>query len=125
LAEPFLLREVFPPETDLRARAAVEPAERWLGRLMPKAPVPHDHDPGACRVEVVGHRGAEEESVVYAVMDRPSLATAIVASVLARRLLVGDVRPGVVGTSEVVEPVPFLAELARLGVRAATFERTP
>jgi hypothetical protein len=48
---------------------------------------------------------------------------AAVAAVFAGR---GEaVRSGAGGLAELVEPVPFLAELARRGVRAAVFDGIP
>ena len=58
-------------------------------------------------------------------MDRPGVAAGAVAAVAA--LWTGDGLvggPGARGLAGAVAPVPFLAELARRGVKAASFEGT-
>ena len=71
--------------------------------------------------------------LVYGVIERTAVAAGTVAAVTAARLagllpavtfLSADVA-GARGLGALVEPVPFLAELARRGVRAATFEGVP
>jgi hypothetical protein len=61
---------------------------------------------------------------VLGVIDRPAVAAAAVAAVAAMWAAEGQfTRPGAAGLAELVaEPVPFLHELARRGVRAAVFE---
>ncbi|HKY16219.1 MAG TPA: hypothetical protein VJM33_14935 [Microthrixaceae bacterium] len=120
-AEPVLLHRVFPGASRLSARGAVERAERWIGRFAPRQPLAPDGEPGAIRVEVHGRRDQGLDTVVYAAMDRPALAAAITAAVAAIGMgLQSPAEGGVVGLAEAVEPVPFLTELARRGVRAAT-----
>jgi hypothetical protein len=58
-------------------------------------------------------------------MDRPAAAAGSVAAVAAWFVATGRVvRSGAGGLAELVEPIPFLGELARRGVRAAVFEGT-
>jgi hypothetical protein len=88
-----------------------------------------DGDWGAARVEVWGARAGAREGVVYGVIERPGVAAGTVLAVAAARVagLLPDVRlrapePGARGLGALVEPAPFLAELARRGVKAAAFE---
>jgi len=85
---------------------------------------------GSARVEVWGWRGQMRESVVYGVIDRTAIAAGTVLAVAAARL--AGIAPGLAarngpaagvhGLAALVEPVPFLADLARRGVKAAVFE---
>jgi hypothetical protein len=79
---------------------------------------------GAVRVEVRGLRGASHDVEVYGALDRPAVASGTVAAVAAAWTTDGRLsRPGAGGLAELIdEPVPFLQELARRGVRAAVFE---
>jgi hypothetical protein len=79
--------------------------------------------PGGLRVEVRGRRGNSRDIVVVGAMDRPAVAAGAVAAIAARSAVTGGLlRPGAAGLAELVEPVPFLGELRRRGVRAAVFE---
>jgi hypothetical protein len=81
---------------------------------------------GAARVEVWGSRDGTSDCVVYGVVERTAVAAGATLAVVAARLagvLAPPVsQPGVHGLAALVEPVPFLAELAQRGVRAAAFE---
>jgi hypothetical protein len=82
---------------------------------------------GAVRVEVWGWRGGERATVVYGVIERTAVAAGTALGVTAAWLAgalpnVGEATPGALGLGAAVEPVPFLAELARRGVKAAVFE---
>ena len=87
----------------------------------------------AARVEVWGWRGNERVPVVYGVIERTAVAAGTVLGTTAARLagLLPSItlRPGpatgVRGLGALVEPAPFLAELARRGVKAAKFEGVP
>jgi len=85
-----------------------------------------DPEWGGARVEVRGRRSGGFETVVYGVVERTGVAAGVVLGVVAARLAgaLGDrlERPGVHGLAALVEPVPFLTELAERGVRAAVFE---
>ena len=70
-----------------------------------------------------GQRGNTRDVAVVGAMDRPAVAAGAVAAVAARAAVAGDLRHvGAAGLAELVEPIPFLAELRRRGVRAAVFE---
>jgi hypothetical protein len=79
---------------------------------------------GAIRVEVRGRRGPVRDAVVFGAIDRPAMAAGTVAAVAAVWAADGRLaRPGSAGLAELVdEPVSFLHELGRRGVRAAIFE---
>jgi hypothetical protein len=63
------------------------------------------------------------------VVDRTAVAAGTVLAVVTARLagVIGPVvkQPGVQGLGVLVEPIPFLAELAQRGVRSAVFEGVP
>ena len=88
-----------------------------------------DGEWGAARAEVWGRRGEAQDLIVYGVVERTAVAAGTVLAVTAGRLAgCGGERidrPGVHGLASLVAPVPFLAELARRGVRAAVFEGAP
>jgi hypothetical protein len=121
-----LLVRAFPSVGRATVRLGEPPPRRptWPGRRGV------DEGWGATRVEVWGWRGSVRESMVYGVIDRTAVAAGTVLAVAAARLAgiaTGlDARDGptsgVHGLAALVEPVPFLAELARRGVKAAVFE---
>jgi hypothetical protein len=121
-----LLVRAFPSVRRATVRLA-EPLTRrftWSGRRG------LDEGWGSARVEVWGWRGQARESMVYGVIDRTAIAAGTVLAVTAACL--AGIAPGlgardgpaggVHGLAALVEPVPFLAELARRGVKAAVFE---
>jgi hypothetical protein len=111
-------------------RVTVRLAEPLTRRLAWPSRRGLDEGWGSTRVEVWGWRGQARESMVYGVIDRTAVAAGTVLAMTAARL--AGVAPGlgardgpaggVHGLAALVEPVPFLAELARRGVKAAVFE---
>jgi saccharopine dehydrogenase-like protein len=85
-----------------------------------------DGDWGAVWVEVRGRRGRSEEILVYGAVDRMAFASGAVLAVAALWLAgLGAATVAATGThglAALVDPVPFLGELARRGVKAAVFE---
>ena len=85
-----------------------------------------DGEWGATRVDVWGKREDGRNCVVYGVVERTEVAAGAVLAVAAAQLGggLGDriENPGVHGLGALVEPRPFLAELAERGVKAAVFE---
>jgi hypothetical protein len=85
---------------------------------------------GAARVEVWGWRGQERVPVVYGVIERTAVAAGTVLGVTAARLagalpelsLRAGHERGAQGLAALLDPPPFLGELARRGVKAAVFE---
>src|SRR5207253_10911395 len=93
----------------------------WLPMMRP----PHPEGMlGAVRVEVRGKRGAVFDGQIFGAIDRPAMAAGTVAAVAAAWAAEGRMtRSGAGGLAELIEePLPFLHELARRGVRAAIFE---
>ena len=85
-----------------------------------------DGDWGAVWIEVRGRRGRSEEILVYGAVDRMAFAAGAVLAVTAVWLAGLGAAPvtttGAHGLAAIVDPVPFLGELARRGVKAAVFE---
>lgn len=82
---------------------------------------------GAVRAEVWGWTGRRRDTVVYGVIERTAVAAGTVLGLSTAWLAgaldgLGEVAPGASGLGVAVKPVPFLAELARRGVKAAVFE---
>jgi len=117
----------------VRANPDVPRITARLGEPPPRRlPLPGRRDPGlawgSVRVELWGSQGGRRASVVYGVIERTAVATGTVLGVTAAWLAgarpeVGDGPvSGAYGLGTAVKPVPFLAELAHRGVKAATFE---
>jgi len=119
-----LLVDAFPTLTRASVRLG-EPPSRGLGpRVLRRS---DEGSWGAARVEVCGRRGRARELLVYGVIERMATAAGTVLAVTAAQLggalqLGATLAPGVHGLGALVEPVAFLGELARRGVRAAVFE---
>lgn len=124
LADPLLLVPAFPGVRRVTARVAASRRDRLTAHL-PMLRQPHPEGLlGAARVEVRGRRGQAADVCVLGALDRPAIAAGIVAGVTAGWVADGRLaRTGAAGLGVLVaEPVPFLQELARRGVRAAAFE---
>ncbi len=126
LPEPLLLHELFPSAERITARMSATRRDRLTARL-PMMRKPHSEaGAGAIRVEVRGTFDSMSEVIVFGCMDRPSVGAATVAAVATGELLAGRVGPaGARGLGGRVEPVTFLVELARRGVKCARFEGSP
>lgn len=122
LPDALLLVGSFPGVGRVTARVGANRRDRLTARL-PMLRRPHpEGGVGAVRVEVRGRRGQGRDVAVLGAMDRPGVAAGAVAAVAALRVADGQVPPGAAGLASTVAPVPFLAELARRGVKAATFD---
>lgn len=117
-----LLVDAFPGVPCVGVRLG-EPQHRRLGV---RKRVGDEGEWGATRVEIYGRRCRERDVVVYGIIERTAVAAGTVLALAAAHLCgAGGAtihRPGVHGLAALVEPVPFLAELAARGVRVATFE---
>jgi hypothetical protein len=123
LPDALLLVPAFPLVQRVTARVEATRRDRLSARLPMLWPTHPEGGPGALRVEVRGQRGNTHDIAVVGAMDRPAVAAGAVAAVAARAVVAGEMRrAGAAGLAELVEPVPFLAELRRRGVRAAVFE---
>ena len=120
-----LLVSANPGAGRVTARLGVPPAKRFTppGRRDPGAGW------GAVRVEAWGWRGTARTSVVYGVIERTAVAAGTVLGVTGRVVGRRAARrsrrrrsPGRAAWARWSEPVPFLAELAHRGVKAAAFE---
>lgn len=123
LPDALLLVPAFPGVGRVTARVAANRRDRMTAHL-PMLRRPHPEGTvGAVRVEVRGRQGTSRDVRVLGAIDRPAVAAGAVAAVAAVAAATGGLRRrGAAGLADLVEPVPFLAELARRGVRAAVFE---
>lgn len=126
LAEPLVLQPAFDSVRRVTARLAANRRDRALAPFPVLVPPPNEGRVGAIRVEVRGAKGPERSTVVYGALDRPGVAAgavAAVASLQVRGVLAGApaAEPGARGLAGSGAELAMLAELARRGVRAATF----
>lgn len=121
--DALVLVPAFPGVRRVTARVGASRRDRLTAHL-PMLRRPHPEGKlGAVRVEVRGRRGAALDAAVLGAIDRPAVAAGAVAAVTAAALGAGRLaRTGAGGLAEMASPVPFLAELARRGVKAAAFE---
>lgn len=123
LADALLLAPEFDGVDRVTSRISATRRDR-LTALLPMMRRPHaDGGPGAIRVEVRGRQGVSRDVVVLGAVDHPSVAAATVAAVATDRVLDGrwSMR-GSRGLAAIDDPVSWLGELARRGVKAAAFE---
>jgi saccharopine dehydrogenase-like NADP-dependent oxidoreductase len=124
LPDALLLVPAFAGVRRVTARVAATRRDRLTASL-PMLRPPHPEGViGAVRVEVRGRRGSGRDVQVLGAIDRPAIAAGAVAAVTTQWAAAGRLaRPGAGGLAELVDnPVPFLHELARRGVRGAVFE---
>ena len=123
LPDAMLLVPAFPGVARVTARLAATRRDR-LTAGMPMLRPPHAEGRiGGLRVEVRGRRGQARDTIVLGAVDRPAVAAGTVAAVTARWVGSGrTLAKGAGGLAALIEPLPFLHELARAGVRAAVFE---
>jgi saccharopine dehydrogenase-like NADP-dependent oxidoreductase len=119
--DPLLLLAAFPDAARVTARVAANRRDRFTAHF-PMLRRPHrETGLGAIRIEVRGRRGPARDVAVLGAIDRPGIAAGAVAALAALAAGHGDVPPGAGGLARGLEPVPFLGELARRGVKAAAF----
>ena len=119
--DPLLLAAAFPGVVRVTARIAANRRDRFTARLPMLRPPHRETGLGAIRVEVRGTRGSARDVAVLGAIDRPAVAAGAVAALAAVVVGRGQVTAGAGGLARGLEPVPFLAELARRGVKAAAF----
>jgi saccharopine dehydrogenase-like NADP-dependent oxidoreductase len=123
LPDGLLLVPAFPGVARVTARLAATRRDRFTASLPMLRPPHAEGRIGGLRVEVRGRRGIATDTVVLGAVDRPAVAAGTVAGLTARWIAGGRVTArGAAGLASLVEPLPFLRELARTGVRAAVFE---
>ena len=123
LSDPILLHHAFPSVERITTRMAATRRDRLTAPLPMLIPPNTEGGSGAIRVELRGRRGSAQDVVILGTAARPAVAAAAVAAltvewVLDDRLLIR----GMGGLAEMVEPVAFLTELSRRGVKSEIFE---
>ncbi len=123
IAGPEMWKDRFPAARRVSARMAATRRDRMTSRLPMLRPPHVDGGPGAIRVEVRGIGPDGYCSVVYGVMDHPSVAAGTMAAVAA--LAVSE-RRWPTGWCPVVDqsPTPILDELYQRGVRVSRYAGT-
>ena len=122
LPDPVLLVPAFPGVGRVTARLSATRRDRLSARL-PMLRPPHPEGlVGAVRVEVRGRRDGVQDAVVLGALDRPAVATGAVAAVALRWAARGRLAPGAHGLGALPEALPFLRELALVGIKAAAFD---
>jgi saccharopine dehydrogenase-like NADP-dependent oxidoreductase len=123
LPDALLLVPAFPGVGRVTARLAANRRDRLTAR-MPMLRPPHPEGGlGAVRTEVRGERDQGRSVQVLGAMDRPAVAAGAVAALSAVWAAEGRLRRhGAGGLASLVEPRPFLEDLARRGVKVAVFE---
>jgi len=123
LPDALLLEPAFPGVERITARLGANRRDRITARLPMLRPPHPEGGPGGIRVEVRGRRGTARVVQVLGAMDRPAVAAGAVAAVAAVQAGLRQLRrPGAGGLAELVDPLPFLSDLAQRGVKAAVFE---
>ena len=124
-AEAFLLAAAF-PTARISSAVAATAVERLTATLPRRPQSGSDSALGAVRVEVRGHLpDGSATTYVLGAIDRPALAGGAVAAVAARWAAASRLAHGSGGLARAIDdPRPLLAELARLGVRAAEYTGT-
>lgn len=122
LPDALLLVPAFPGVGRVTARLGATRRDRLTARL-PMIRRPHPEGGlGAIRVEVRGRDAQGIRVEILGAMDRPGVAGGAVTALAAVELAEGRARQvGAAGLAELVDVKPFLAELARRGVKAARF----
>jgi saccharopine dehydrogenase-like NADP-dependent oxidoreductase len=122
LPDALLLVRAFPGVDRVTARLAASRRDRLTAHL-PMLRRPHPEGlVGAVRVEVRGRRAGVQDVVVLGALDRPAVAAGAVAALAAQWAAGGRLQAGAAGLAELADPLPFLAGLADLGIKAATFD---
>lgn len=122
LPDALLLVPAFRGVGRVTARLAANRRDRFTARLPMLRPPHPEGGLGAIRVEVRGRVDGGVAVEILGAMDRPGVAAGAVAALTAVEL--GSDRPvptGAAGLASLLDPKPFLAELARRGVKVARF----
>jgi len=122
LPDALLLRQALPGVDRITARLAANRRDRLTSRLPMLRPPHPEGGPGAVRIEVRGTRNGAQAVQVLGAMDRPGVAAGAVAALVAVQIAQGKLAAGAAGLASLVDPVPFLGELSRRGVKVAAFE---
>jgi len=122
LPDALLLVPAFADVGRVTARLSANRRDRITAHL-PMLRKPHPEGlVGAVRVEVRGRRAGAQDVTVLGALDRPAVAAGAVAAVAIRWALQGRIPSGAAGLAAIADPVPFLIELALVGIKAAAFD---
>ena len=122
LPDGLLLVPAFPGVGRVTARLAATRRDRLTARLPMLRPPHPEGGLGAVRVEVRGRDGDGIAVHIFGAMDRPGVAAGAVAALTAVELGAGRAHhAGTGGLASMIEVRPFLRELARRGVKVASF----
>lgn len=122
LPDALLLVPAFAEVGRVTARLSANRRDRITAHL-PMLRKPHPEGlVGAVRVEVRGRRAGVQDVTVLGALDRPAVAAGAVAAVAIRWALQGRIPSGAAGLAVIADPVPFLIELALVGIKAAAFD---
>ena len=122
LPDALLLVPALPGVERVTARLAATRRDRFSAHL-PMLRKPHPEGlVGAVRVEVRGRQDGRSEVLVLGALDRPAVAAGATAALAVRWAGPGRLPAGSAGRRRSTTPVPFLAELAGVGIKAAVFE---
>jgi hypothetical protein len=121
LPDSLLLVRAFPSVQRVTARLAANRRDRLTAQLPMLRPPHPEGGPGAVRVEVRGERGGARSVLVYGAMEIPATAAGAVAAEAALAVAGGRAPTGVHGLASLADPVTVLRELARHGIKAASF----
>ncbi len=122
LPDALLLVPAFADVGRVTARLSANRRDRITAHL-PMLRKPHPEGlVGAVRVEVRGRRAGAQDVTVLGALDRPAVAAGAVAAVAIRWALQGRIPAGAAGLAAIADPVPFLIELALVGIKAAAFD---
>lgn len=123
LPDALLLVPAFPGVARVTARLSANRRDRLTAR-MPMLRPPHPEGGlGAVRIEVRGEQDNCRSVCVLGAIDRPAVAAGAVAALGAAWAAAGKLRrSGAGGLAALVEPRPFLEELAHRGIKVALFE---
>lgn len=122
LPDPLLLVPAFPGVGRVTARLAATRRDRLTSRLPMLRPPHAEGGLGAVRVEVRGRSATGIEVAVLGAMDRPGVAAGAVAAITAVEIAAGRARrTGAGGLAGLLDAKAALAELARRGVKVASF----
>lgn len=122
LPDALLLVPAFPSVERVTARLAATRRDRFSAHL-PMLRKPHPEGlVGAVRVEVRGTRDGRSDVLVLGALDRPAVAAGATAALALRWAASGRLPIGAAGLGGLSEPVPFLTELAAIGIKGAVFD---
>lgn len=122
LPDALILVPAFPGVARVTARLSATRRDRITAHL-PMFRKPHPEGlVGAVRVEVRGKRGGAQDVQVLGALDRPAVASGAVAALALRAALGGRIAPGASGLAALADARPFLADLAAIGIKAASFD---